>query len=169
MRGKLAGYKQWQVIVNKVFESIKSNTQLLQLVCNSSPNPYADNPPSWNEIVLKNIYPMPKEPDSVSDQKSFINIYMGNVAYADENPYYHVDRLYVEVGCHLDVWMMDNGEIRPYSMCDLIDEMFDNLNIPDMSIQKVLPDSASVIRFGDMFYGYRIVYKMTNIGGMKCG
>lgn len=164
----MARLEQWQSIVNKVLEMIRGNENLLKLVCNSTPEPYDDAPPKWEDIIMKNVFPCPKEPDAVWSQKSFINVYISQTDMAYTNPYYHTDYLYIEVGCHIETWMLKNGEIRPYTMCSLIDRMFDRINIPDMSIQTVLPFRFKVIKYGDMFYGYRMIYKMTNNGTMNC-
>lgn len=164
----MARLRQWQSIVNKVLECIRNNDMVLRLISNDSEKAYEIPAPPWNKVLMKNVFPMPKEPLSVSTQKQFINVYMARTTPSFEKPYYHEDYLYVEVGCHIETWMMANGEIRPYTICALLDEMFDNFSIPDMSIQKVLPFDYSVLKFGDMFYGYRMIYKMTNIGSMNC-
>lgn len=160
---------QWQYIVSKTLEMIRNNDMLLRYACNDTDAPYDVEAPAWSEIFLKNVFPMPKEPYSVSTQKTFINVYMSNTYPYEKNPYYHEDYIYVEVASHIETWPLKNGEVRPYTMCSMIDDMFENFNIPDMSIQKVLLDNVSVIKFGDMFYGYRMVYKVSNIGGMNCG
>lgn len=164
----MARLRQWQTIVNKVLEEIRKNDELLKLVSDYSPEPYKAKVPKWENVLMKNVFPCPKEPGAVETQKSFINVYMSQTDITFENPYYHSDYLYVEVGCHIETWMLKNGEIRPYTMCALIDEMFDNFSIPDMSIQKIIPYRFKVIKFGDMFYGYRMIYRMTNIGSMNC-
>lgn len=161
-------YAEWQSIVNKVLEFIRNNEPLIKLATNSSSNPYSLEAPDWNDVLMKNVFPMPKEPGSVSTEKTFINVYMYKGVMTENNPSYRNDYLFIEVGCHIETWLLDNGEIRPYTMCDLIDEMLDNKSINDMSIQKVLPYSNTALKFGDMFYGYRMMYKLTNIGGMKC-
>ncbi len=165
----MARLRQWQSIVNKTLEMIRNNDKVLQYISNSSDEPYNIPVPKWEDVLMKNVFPMPKEPGSVSTEKTFINVYMYGTDIVPENPYYHDDYLYVEVGCHIETWMLKNGEIRPYTICALIDEMFDRFDIPDMSIQKVLPSTYKVLKFGDMFYGYRMKYKCTNIGSMNCG
>ena len=165
----MARLRQWQVIVNKVLEKIRNNDLLLRLACNEDNNPYEKEAPKWPDILMKNVFPMPKEPYSVSEQKSFINVYISETVPYENNPYYHEDYLFVEVGCHIETWLLDNGEIRPYTMCAMIDEMLDNFSINDMSVNKVVPEQYKVLKFGDMFYGYRMTYKLSNIGAMNCG
>lgn len=162
-------YAEWQVIVNKVLELIRNNEPLLKLVSNYGPSPYNTEAPSWENIIMKNVFPMPKEPDAVHTEKTFINVYMYRGVMLEDNPSFRNDYLFIEVGCHIETWKLDNGEIRPYTMCDLIDEMLDNQYINDMSIQKVLPIENKALKFGDMFYGYRMMYKLTNVGGISCG
>lgn len=163
-------YAEWQQIVTKVLELISKNEKLLKLAYDSSDNPYAITTPSWKNVLMRNVFPMPKEPDSVSDQKSFINVYMYRADFTDEiSPYFRGDFLCIEVGSHLNSWMLKDGEIRPYTMLNLIDEMLGNKKIESMSIQKVLPQTTKVLKFGDMFYGYRTFYYLTNTGGVNCG
>jgi len=164
----MAYLRHWQDIVDKMLEKVRKHDNLLRLVANSTPEPYEAPVPKWEDVLMKNVFPCPKEPNSVDTQKSFINIYMGQTDIVPENPYYHEDLLYIEVDCHLETWLLKNGEIRPYSMCSILDQMVDNLYVPDMSIQKVIPSKFRVVKFSDMFYGYRLVYKLTNIGSMKC-
>lgn len=164
----MAHYAEWNDIVNKVLELIRSNKQLMQLVSNSSSNPYSKDPPKWEDILMKYVFPLPKEPGSVSTEKTFINVYMYKGEMVENNPSYRNDYLFIEVGCHIETWKLDGGEIRPYIMCDLIDEMFDNKYINDMSMHNILSKSNTALKFGDMFYGYRMMYKLTNIGGMYC-
>ena len=73
----MAYYKQWNSIVNKVFELIRNNDKLLRYISNAAPNPYDEVASSWSDIYLKNVFPMPREADSVGDQKTFVNVYMG--------------------------------------------------------------------------------------------
>ena len=165
----MAYYKQWNSIVNKVFELIRNNDKLLRYIGNAAPNPYDEVANSWSDIYLKNVFPMPREADSVGDQKTFVNVYMGYSNPPEGNPYFSEDFLYIEVGCYLDCWPLENGEVRPYSICSMIDAMIDNKTIGDMSIKKATPLSTKVIRFGDMYYGYRMIYSLSNMGGVDCG
>ena len=165
----MANYSEWQQIVNKILELVRNNNQLLKLLCNYNGNPYEKNPPSWDKIILKNVFPMPKEPTSVDEQKTFLNVYMYDSSIKDENPYFFEDILCVEVGCNLETWMLENGEIRPYTIVSMVGSMVNNKSIPDLSIQKVIPELTKVIKFGDMFYGYRMFFKLTNSGGISCG
>ena len=165
----MAYYKQWNSIVNKVFELIRNNETLLKYINNASSSPYDEQVPKWSDVFLKNVFPMPREADSVGTQKTFVNVYMGYSNPYEDNPYYSEDFLYIEVGCYLECWPLDNGEIRPYSVCSMIDAMIDNKSIGDMSMKKVVPESVKALRFGDMYYGYRMIYSLSNMGGVNCG
>lgn len=169
MRGDLSYFSEWEQIITKTFEFIKSEDALLRLICNNEPDPYASVAPSWKDIIMNNIFPMPKDPDSVGKEKTFVNIYIGKTNIYDENPYYHENYMYIDVGCHLNLWPLSNGGFRPYRICSLIDKMMDNKSIGSISIQKVIPVDVKVIRFGDMYFGYRLIYKLSNTGGMSCG
>lgn len=165
----MAYYRQWNNIVGKVFELIRNNDTLLKYIGNASDAPYDEPTRKWSDLFLKNVFPAPREAGSVSTQKAFVNVYMGYSQPYKENPYYSEDFLYVEVGCHLDCWPLENGEVRPYTVCSMIDAMIDNKSIGDMSIKKVVPENTKVLRFGDMFYGYRMIYSLSNTGGVNCG
>ena len=165
----MAYYKQWNTIVNKVFELIRNNETLLKYIGNASSAPYDEETPKWSKVFLHNVFPMPRDSDSVGTQKTIVNVYMGYSNPPENNPYFSEDFLYIEVGVHLDCWMLDDGEIRPYSVCSMIDSMIDNKSIGDMSIKKVTPETTKALRFGDMYYGYRMIYSLSNMGGVDCG
>lgn len=161
-------FAEWEGIVTKTLELIKGNEELLQYTANSSGDPTSAPPPEWENIIMKSVFPVPKDPESVGTQKSFINVYMNTSTPYVNNPFFREDYLNIEVVCHLETWMLDNGRIRPYVMCNLIDEMLSYRNLGDISIQKVYGLGAKCTRFGDMFYGYKMVYKLSNPEAIDC-
>ena len=46
--------------------------------------------------------------------------------------------------------------------------MLNNKNISNISIQKVLNGGVKILKFGDMYYGYKLTYKMSNTGALGC-
>ena len=62
----MARLRQWQSIVNKTLEMIRNNDKVLQYISNSSDEPYNIPVPKWEDVLMKNVFPMPKEPGSVS-------------------------------------------------------------------------------------------------------
>lgn len=161
-------FAEWEPIVTKCLEFIRTNDELLHYVCNSSGKPLEESIPDWHDIIMKNVFPMPKDPDSVGTEKSFINVYMNTSNPYPSNPYFREDYLTVEVACHLETWMMDDGRVRPYVMCNLIDEMLNYKNLGSISIMKVYGVGAKCVRFGSLFYGYRMVYKLSNPAAIDC-
>lgn len=167
-RGSVSYFAEWEKITNKVFELVKNNEPLMKYICNPSQYPLNDDTPVWKDVFMKNFFPMPKDPLSISDQKCFLNIYINSAYPYEENPYFRQDYLNIDVGCHLETWPVENGRIRPYIICDFIDEMLNNKNISNISIQKVLNGGVKILKFGDMYYGYKLTYKMSNTGALGC-
>lgn len=162
-------FTEWEQIVTRVFELVKGNELLLRYLCNDDPEPEKTPAPDWlTGVFMKRVLPVPKDPDTVSTQKSFINIYVNSTYPIEGNPYYRIDYLNIDVVCNLDIWALENGRMRPYVICDLLDEMLNFKNMPELSIQKVLNIGAKVTKFGDMFYGYKVAYKLTNAGAISC-
>ena len=52
----MAYYKQWNPIVNKVFELIRNNDKLLRYISNAAPNPYDEVASNWSDIFLKTFF-----------------------------------------------------------------------------------------------------------------
>lgn len=82
----MARLRQWQSIVNKTLEMIRNNDKVLQYISNSSDEPYNIPAPKWEDVLMKNVFPMPKEPGSVSTEKTFINVYMCGTDIVPEPP-----------------------------------------------------------------------------------
>lgn len=164
----MAYYAEWEDIVTKVLELIRNNDELLHYACNSSGDPISEPIPEWSKILMNHVFPVPKDPESVGTQKAFINVFMNTADPYYKNPFYRQDYLNIEVVCHLETWMMDNGRIRPYVMINLIDEMLNNKNLGEISIMKVYGLGAKCVKFGDMFYGYKLIYKLSNPGAVDC-
>lgn len=161
-------FEEWEQIVTKSLELIRTNDELLKYACNSSGDPLSEPTPQWSEILMNHVFPMPKDPESVGTQKEFINVYMSTSTPYEGNPFFRMDYLNIEVVCHLETWMLDNGRIRPYIMCNLIDEMLNYRTIGEISIQKVMGMGAKCIKFGDLFYGYKLVYRLSNASAIDC-
>ena len=162
-------FAEWEQITNKTLELVRKNDELLRYLCNSDGSPESNGAPAWKDIIMKYVFPVPKDPLSVGEQKAFLNVYISSSYPYENNPFFRVDYLNVEVGCHLETWFLDSGRIRPYVICNLIDEMLNWKDSPTMSIQKPMNFGAKVLKFGDMFYGYKMVYRMSNASALDCG
>jgi len=163
-------FVEWEDITNKVFELIRGNTTLLKLLCDDSKNPYSSATPRWEDVIMTRLFPVPKDPLSVGEQKTFINVYI-DCSYPydkNRNQFFREDYLVIEVGCHLETWILNSGQIKPYRMCNLIDEMLSYKQISTISMQKIINAGTKVIKFGDMFYGYKMIYKLSNTGVTNC-
>ena len=161
-------FSEWEEIINKVLETVKNNDNILKLVTDFTENPLSSTVPEWKDVIMNGIYPMPKDPDTKTEQKAYLNVYMEKGVTNKKNSGFRDDYLVIEVVCHLDVWMMSNG-IRPYKMASYIDDMFNGKYIGDMSMNNVYLNFANVTKFSEFFYGYRIMYELSNNGNIECG
>lgn len=162
-------FSEWEQITSKVLELVRKNNELLQYICNPSEEPQSAPPPQWENIIMKNVFPVPKDPASIGEQKDFINVYISSSYPYEDNPFFRIDYLNIEVVCHLETWLVKGGRIRPYIICNLIDEMLNYKQHPELSIQKPMNYGAKVAKFGDMFYGYKMVYRLSNASAIECG
>ena len=117
-------------------------------------------------LIMKNIFPLPKMPDAQEEKKAFLNYYVYN---AEPWPNSGFRKLFLsfDVICHLDLWLIKDG-IRPYSILNRIDNMFNNKHIAELSSKNVFWDGLQVTKYSDKFYGYHILYDLTHNSNI-CG
>ncbi len=117
-------------------------------------------------LRMKNLFPMPKMPDVQSDRKAIVSYYFMNGKPQRRNTGFRNVYLCFDVICHLDSWLIKDG-IRPYSICAILDRMFNGQFIGELSGNDVFSADFTHMRYGDYFYGYRLIYQLgkeSNVG-----
>ena len=149
-------------------ELLLSDQDLCKLLYYSEANPLSQPTiPDTNILLMKNIFPLPKSPNSEKDQKAIVNVYFYESEPYQKNSGFRKVYLVLDVMCHLDVWMIDNG-LRPYSISSKIDALFNNKLVPELSINSMYFEHWGQKRYSDYFYGYHLTYRLSNDSNVGC-
>lgn len=156
--------------LNFVVSKILDNQDLCKYLYYPSKDPLSEpdilNP--RQSLMMKNIFPLPKDANSVVDEISILNIYFPIVSPYKPNSGFREVILNFDVMCHLDIWDTDYG-IRIYSIANEIDKMFNNNFYGEISIKRIFYKGASLKRFSDRFYGWQMIYELSNDSNVgKC-
>jgi hypothetical protein len=158
----MAYFNELSNVINKMIEIILSDQELCKLIYYSEYNPL--NQPTITDssiLLFDKIFPFPKQPGLQQEKGSLINTYFLSSKPWSGNSGFKKELVCVDILCHLDNWKIENG-IRPYEISKRLDFLFNNKNIKEISNNRVYFDSWTNIRYSDYFYGFRLVYMITN-------
>lgn len=119
-------------------------------------------------LLMQNIYPLPKNPNVIKDEMSLVNVYFSNSVPHTQGSIMKKSDLVFDVMCHLNIWMCGGG-LRPYYMCSEIDKLFNNKYISSVSANKIYFNKLSIYQYSDLFYGYRLVYHISDNSNISDG
>lgn len=144
-----------------------SDQTLCKLLYYAEPNPLSQpDIPDTNILLMRNIFPLPKEPDSDKDQNSILCVY-----FYESQPYnnsgFRKVWICFDIICHLNVWMIDDA-IRTYSISNRIDALFNNRIVPELSINAIYFESWVNRKYSHYFYGYHLAYRLSNDSNVGC-
>ena len=160
----MAYFKELNDIMNKVVELITKDKELMKLIA------YPNEKYNIKDLMLKNIFLMPRGADAVKDEKTFLNIYMDSTYRYEGNSGFRQACLTFDIFSHLNLWLLPDNTIRPYLISSRIDEIFNNnfnKQVRQISVNAPLFDSWKVYRYGEYFYGYKLKYYISidsNVG-----
>jgi len=166
-------FSEYNDIINKVIELLYNDQSLMRYLMYDSDNPLENNTEQpdivGSSVVFDRLLPFPKSTNGVNKKGSFINVYMGSAQPQRTNSKYRDDTIHIDIICHLDIWKIINGNIRPYSMLNLIDKKFNNEFIENVSsLQSIYLLASSYRQFSEDFYGYTITYRVSNNSNIRC-
>jgi hypothetical protein len=145
-----------------------ADQELCKLLYYGEPNPLSQpNIPDTNILLMKNIFPLPKEPDSEKDQKALVCAYFYESEPYRKNSGFRQVWLCFDIICHIDVWMIDDG-LRTYSISNRIDAMFNNRIVPELSINAMYFETWIQRKYSNYFYGYHLAYRLSNDSNVGC-
>jgi len=118
-------------------------------------------------LKFTHLFPLPKIPTSENEKKSMLNFYFIDSKPQSRNPGFRNVVLCFDVICHIDIWQINEG-IRPYAISNRIDRMFNGQFYENLGIGDVSFDSWVNMRYGDYYYGYRLLYKVGKDSHVGC-
>lgn len=159
----MAYFKDLNEIVNKVVELIGKDKKLLELI--AYPNVKNKNL-NITDLMLKNIFLMPRGADAIKDEKTFLNIYIEKAFPYESNSGFREAYLTFDIFSHLNIWNVEKtNDMRPYLISSKIDEIFnDNFDeqVRQISIKAPYFFSWEAYKYGEYFYGYKLRYCISN-------
>lgn len=110
-------------------------------------------------LLLDRIYPIPIVPTTIDSAKSLITIVQDDFSLAKTNTAFKTSKIIFNVLCHIDLWMMTGtGKIRPYSILNEIDKLFNEQRV--LGIGKLKFSNGRWITVSEKWQGYQISYKV---------
>jgi len=158
----LSFFKDLNSKIIKIIEILESNQDLCKYLYYPNNDPLSEpNIDDTSILTMKNIFPLPKDTNAITDKISLINVYFQSSKPYRNNSGFREIYLCIDVMCHLDLWLIDEG-IRAYCICNKIDEIFNNQHISDLSINNIYFENSQVSYYSDYYYGYKMVYKLSS-------
>lgn len=151
----MAYFDELNTVVATALDLIYNDTELIKLL------DYPEKITSPDNLLMKNIFPIPRDPNAISNVKNAINVYVEEAYPYDKNSGFRQACLNFDIMCHLDAWNMGGGKLRPYLISERIDTLFNNNFSPKV---RLMSGNApyfyywKIYKFSEFFYGYRLRY-----------
>ena len=117
-------------------------------------------------LRMQNLCPLPKIPDAETEKLCMVNYYFYSSKPYNNAGFREVE-LCFDVICHLDLWPIKNA-LRPYSVLNQIDELFNHQLVEGLSGKNIRFKSLQPMRYSDKYYGYHLIYELTNNSWVGC-
>ena len=111
------------------------------------------------ELMNKNIKVVPKilAEETV---ESYVIITFDNFFTNENNPEFRDNTITFDIICHMDTWVMNNYQLRPYKIMGEIDGMLNNSKLNGIGVVEFL--SANQLILNDIFAGFSLSYRGVN-------
>ncbi len=167
----MSGYSKYNESINKILLMIFENQNLCKYIYyNDTEKSPLDNDDIVNPrqtLIMKNIFPISKNSNAMTDKISLINVYIPTSnPYRINNGFKEV-YLYIDILVHLDITMIPEG-LRTYCIMDEIDKMLNGKFIKELSMKNVWFERDKVMEWSDLFYGYRMCYILSQNNNIGC-
>ena len=168
----MAYFSDLNTNVKHIKDLLLADQTLCQLLYNSDSvddiNPVSATPLSDTGVLwFRNIFPLPKAPTPETDRKSILNYYFLQGSPQRRNTGFRNVELCFDVICHIDCWGINDG-IRPYYICNRIDAIFNNRSDEVLTVGDTFFKSWVNMRYGDSYYGYRLIYQLGKDSNVGC-
>jgi hypothetical protein len=154
-------YKELSYVIFRIFDLFLENNNLCKLMYYNEYNPLAESDFNTDLLINNHLNPLPKRPESESDKRAIVNVYFGETNPPTNNKGSRTERIYIDVICHLDSWLIQGG-LRPYAIMNEIDSMLNGRILIKISEQDIIDRGANIIYASDYHAGYRMIYEFYN-------
>lgn len=153
----MAKFQELSGYINNTLLTLIGSQDLCKLLYYNSPNPLSEPDISDTySLLFSKIYPVPKLLYAADEAGSLLTVIFdefqlgGNVGYKNGTIVFNIIS-------HIDTWRIDGG-LRPYSIANEIDTIFNNKRIA--GIGKMVFDRMRFLWVNDKFSGYTLEYKI---------
>lgn len=110
-------------------------------------------------LIHKNIRVVPKLPVE-EEENSYIIITFDSFVTNANNPEFRDNVITFDIICHLDNWLMENYQLRPYMIMGEIDKMLNKKKLNGIGTVNFL--SANQLLLSSELAGYSLMYTVVN-------
>lgn len=110
----------------------------------------------------RRIFPYPFIPGTTVETKTVLSFYFDRLRLARNNKEFNFGEIIFDIFSHEDIWLMEDFEVRVYSIMSEIDKIFNNTD--ELGIGRLQLDSQFGLTYlppfsqNSTFYGYRLRY-----------
>ena len=131
-------------------------------------NPIAEeNIPDTSVLLFKHIFPLPKMPDAILDQKGYLTVTLTGGNEVDVNTGFRRVNVQFDIIYHLNAWAVYNG-FRPYYVASEIDSMFNNKQLTIPIVNKCQYYGFRMKDYSNYFYGIQLIYELYVDSNINC-
>ena len=175
----MAYFSELDNIMNLVIGKILGNQRICK-VLHFYPDSYSSEEDSFNYnpldeddipntriLLLDKIFPMPKDPKAVTEQKGLLTVTLTGGDVMLRNQGYRNVNLVFDIVFHLNSWIVRGG-YRPFIIAEELDKMF-NYQLTDLPIfNKPEYIGFKCKDYSNYFYGLQIIYQLTLNSNIDC-
>lgn len=137
-----------------------------------------DKEPNYNPLIQKDIddttslmfthiYPVPKLPDAVTKQQTYLTVTLTGGNSVDFNTGFKKVNVQFDIICHLKAWTIKNG-FRPYSIASELDKMFNNQPLTIPIVNKSQYYGFRTKDYSSYYYGIQLIYEFIVNSNIEC-
>ena len=143
--------------MTNIITKLTENQNLCKLLYYNSQYPLQEPDIDGSLLLYNNIYPYPIGTDTITEQKSLINVVFDDFKISG-NSYFANNMITFAVLCHTDLWKIEEGaNIRIFSILQEIDNLFNGSHV--MGIGGLNFNSCNLVWATKNYVGYRVSYK----------
>jgi hypothetical protein len=120
------------------------------------------------ETMDYRLFSLPKIPTITEEKKTLICCWFKSAR--PDGIYFQDYMIVFDIICHLEIWQISGGIIRPLRIMDEINDIFSSKNTSN-SIGKLIPLAPQYLVYDSrgLFCGYRLSYQGTDFTKNLCG
>jgi len=161
-------YDSLETVISSMMYAMQGNDDFLKLMTNDKRNALDITPlKNYEDLIGNRIFPMETLSTPQTEQKSIVAVEHLNTRKSTGGS----DAIYsvtftVDVYCHIDMWLLNGGKIRPLRLKTIVINSILGLDIPSLN------SKANFVSDDKMYYdqqynfkGYRLTFSWESTSG----